>query len=197
MKKSKLGIFLIVLVFIIGFGSLWASLPIRYICPMRMGSIYDCQFSLINPNDLNSSEDETPIQWVILETKTRVIAVGIVIVCYIIAGIVFFINRTDRLNQKNMAINILPNEEQRKKLNELISLAFIEIRLIAAEGRGKQASDLADAFHNISREMYGWGTFSWDIFRGMLQDYQEKYHGEFYFGITDYIRRLDEIQKYS
>lgn len=84
MKKSNWVIFLILLVFIIGLGSLWVSLPMRYICPMHMASIYDCKFSLINPKDLNFPEEEIPIEWVISETKARAIAVGFVIVSYVI-----------------------------------------------------------------------------------------------------------------
>ncbi len=89
----------------------------------------------------------------------------------------------------------LPNEEQRKKLNELIALAFIEIRIIAAEGKNRQTSELADAFHNIPREMYGYGRFSWNNFIGMVRGYQDKYHVEDYFGKTDYITRIEEIRK--
>lgn len=87
----------------------------------------------------------------------------------------------------------LPSENQKRALGELIQYAFVEIRIIGSEGKGNQASDLADIFHNVSREMFGWGSWNPDIFRGMLQDYQDKYHGESYFGKFDYVMRFNEI----
>ncbi len=47
----------------------------------------------------------------------------------------------------------LPTEEERSKLGEIIAFAF----------------------HNLPREMYGWGNFDWRITRGMMQSYEEKW----------------------
>ncbi len=68
----------------------------------------------------------------------------------------------------------LPTEEQREKLGEIIAFAFIEIRLLGWAGKSAQAADLAEAFHNLPREMYGDGHFSWRITRGIMEWYQDK-----------------------
>ena len=52
----------------------------------------------------------------------------------------------------------LPTNDQRAALGEMVQFAFCEIRVIA-EDHGTQAADLADAFHNIPREIHGWGTW--------------------------------------
>jgi hypothetical protein len=85
----------------------------------------------------------------------------------------------------------LPTEPQRKALCEMLAAALIEIRIAAGGGGGVdalQASDLADAFHNLPREMYGWGSWSVADFRGRLAYYQEKYPGG-----PDYVKMLDTI----
>lgn len=87
----------------------------------------------------------------------------------------------------------LPTEQQRERMMELVQAAFVEIRLIATEGKGQQASDLADAFHNLPREIYGWGSWDIGITRGMLQDYQDKYHQADYSGMRDYVGMFDAI----
>ncbi len=85
----------------------------------------------------------------------------------------------------------LPTEDQREALSELISLALVRIRHHCREGNVEQAEELADAFHNIPREMYGWGRFQWRAFRGMLELYESKYCD----GDGPFTKRLDEIHK--
>ena len=70
--------------------------------------------------------------------------------------------------------------------------AFVEIRLLGGEGRAKQSSDLADAFHNVGREMYGWGSWSVTAFRSMLEHYVTKYRAADRLGGRDYVAILDE-----
>ncbi len=70
----------------------------------------------------------------------------------------------------------LPNERQRQGLCEMIAAAFEEIRLLGWDGKAAQAADLADAFHNVPREMYGRGKWSPDTFRRALEGYHQKYH---------------------
>ena len=72
----------------------------------------------------------------------------------------------------------------------MVQSALVEIRLIA-ESRGKQAADLADAFHNLPREAEGWGQWDPAITRGMLREYQDTYHDEPYPGRRDYVAMLD------
>lgn len=88
----------------------------------------------------------------------------------------------------------LPTEKQKEMLCEMIAHAFIEIRILGWQNRSLQAADLADAFHNIPKEMYGWGSFSWHIFEGMLRSYQQKYHQEKYSGLCDYLLWLQRIK---
>ena len=85
----------------------------------------------------------------------------------------------------------LPTESQREALSELIAFALVKIRQHCREGNVEQAEELADAFHNIPREMYGWGLFQWNAFRGMLEVYEAKYHED----DGPFTKRLDEIRK--
>jgi hypothetical protein len=91
--------------------------------------------------------------------------------------------------------NLLPTELQKKMLCQMIHYAFVEMRILGWDGKSKQVADLADAFHNLPTEMYGIGSFNWTLLRGMLQDYQDKYHGEKYSGKRNYTQMLDEIRE--
>lgn len=87
----------------------------------------------------------------------------------------------------------LPKDEQRVRLLDMVAMALVEIRLLGLAGRAQQASDLADAFHNIPREVFGWGSWSTEITSGMLQTYQDKYHHEAYSGKTNYVGLFQSI----
>jgi hypothetical protein len=68
----------------------------------------------------------------------------------------------------------------------------VEIRALGWAGKAEQASDLADAFHNLPKEMYGWGRWDVGVFRQMLQHYQKKYmRAENH--PSDYVAMLDRI----
>ncbi len=97
------------------------------------------------------------------------------------------------LNMAMSSSDPLPTEGQRKRLGELLHKAFLEIRVLGWEGKPEQAADLADAFHNLPVEMYGWGAFSWDVLRGDLRHYEQKYGGVRGFA-SDYTTLLDEIR---
>ena len=43
--------------------------------------------------------------------------------------------------------------------------------------------------------MYGWGDFSWEIFRGMLEAYQRKWRGKSTVALRDYVEMLDEVRR--
>ena len=89
----------------------------------------------------------------------------------------------------------LPTPKQREMLCDMIYHAFVELRLLGWDGHSERAADLADAFHNIPKEMYGWGSFSWSRFRGMLERYQSKWRGKSTVVLKDYVAMLDEIRK--
>ena len=63
----------------------------------------------------------------------------------------------------------LPNEMQRRKLCELLHVVFVDIRNIAGSGAAQQASDLADAFHNLPHEIWA-PYFSFSYFRKAFLD---------------------------
>ena len=86
----------------------------------------------------------------------------------------------------------LPTEQQRELLCDMIHAAFIELRLLGWAGEAAAAADLADAFHNIPKEMFGWGTFRWDAFRGMLNHYQGKWRNKL--SGRDYVEMLEQIR---
>jgi len=70
------------------------------------------------------------------------------------------------------------SNEQRDKLCEMMYFAFLEIRSLGGQGKAEQAADLADAFHNLPKDMW---TDSFDLveFRNLyLRPYQEKYSGQ-------------------
>lgn len=49
----------------------------------------------------------------------------------------------------------LPTEAQRKRLCALLATVFVHIRTLARESGDANIEALADAFHNLPREMYG------------------------------------------
>ena len=68
-------------------------------------------------------------------------------------------------------IDALPTEQQRRLLNEVVSLALVEIRHLCGLGLSHQAGHLADVMHNIPREMYGWGDWSWQLTVQLAAEY--------------------------
>lgn len=89
----------------------------------------------------------------------------------------------------------LPTARQRELLCDMIHAAFVEVRVLGQAGLAEQAADLADAFHNIPKEMYGWGGFTWAGFRGMLARYQRKWRGSDWVSGPDYLAMLDQVQR--
>jgi len=87
----------------------------------------------------------------------------------------------------------LPTDGQRAGLCEIIASAFIELRLLGWDGKATQAADLAGAFHNLPREMYGYGRFNWQITRGLLQWYEDKWPDQRHNQRHRYTVMLDKI----
>lgn len=86
----------------------------------------------------------------------------------------------------------LPNDEQRKKLCDMLHQALVEIRMLAGSGHGEQASDLADAFHNLPHEIWQ-NYFSISTFRdSFLVPYYRKWPVR---QPHDYIALLDEVER--
>lgn len=84
----------------------------------------------------------------------------------------------------------LPTDAQRRKLCEMMHMAFVEMRLLGWGGKAEQAADLADAFHNLPTDIWS-EDFSLQFFRdSFLGVYQRKYP----VGRTrDYVAMVDEI----
>lgn len=86
----------------------------------------------------------------------------------------------------------LPNPTQQKKLCDLLHHALVDIRTLAGSGRSAQASDLADAFHNLPQEIWC-NSFSISSFRqAFLVPYYRKWPDR---RPLDYIGLLDEVEK--
>jgi hypothetical protein len=81
-------------------------------------------------------------------------------------------------------------DDHRKKLCELVHWAFVEIRLLGSTGKAEQAADLADAFHNLPKEIWK-EEFSLEYFRdAFLAVYQQKHpEGR----VRDYVGVVNEI----
>jgi len=79
-------------------------------------------------------------------------------------------------------------DAQRRELCKMIYRAFIEIRAMGS-AKATQASDLADAFHNLPNDIWR-NDFSFQFFRNsFLMAYKNKYPT----GTFDYVAMLDEI----
>jgi hypothetical protein len=86
----------------------------------------------------------------------------------------------------------LPNDAQRKKLCDMLHNALVDIRGLAMAGRGEQAHDLADAFHNLPQEIWR-DYFSITHFReAFLVPYYRRWPDR---RPWDYIALLDEVEK--
>jgi hypothetical protein len=69
-------------------------------------------------------------------------------------------------------------DAHRRKLGELLYFALAEIRSLGCAGKSQQAADLADAFHNLPKDMWK-EEFSLEFFRdAFLAAYHEKYQGQ-------------------
>jgi hypothetical protein len=81
-------------------------------------------------------------------------------------------------------------DAHRKKLCELMHFAFVEIRQLGLAGKSEQAGDLADAFHNLPKDMWK-EDFSLEFLRGaFLAPYQEQYpEGR----VRDYVAVVNEM----
>lgn len=69
---------------------------------------------------------------------------------------------------------MLPTEDQRRRLCEMLHRALLEIRILGWGGNASQAGDLADAFHNLPIYMIS-QDFDVYLFRHFLEVYQNKY----------------------
>jgi hypothetical protein len=69
---------------------------------------------------------------------------------------------------------------------------MVDIRNLAASGHGEQASDLADAFHNLPHEIWC-DYFSFSFFRdAFLVPYYRKWPDRHF---RDFIVLIDEVEK--
>jgi hypothetical protein len=84
------------------------------------------------------------------------------------------------------------NHAQQQKLSDMLHLALIQIRMLAGAGHGAQASDLADAFHNLPQEIWS-RDFSISFFReAFLVPYYRKWPDRKPY---DYVALLDEVAR--
>ena len=67
------------------------------------------------------------------------------------------------------------SDAQRDKLCDMMYHAFLEIRILGWAGKAQQAADLADAFHNLPKDMWTENFCLEDYRETFLTVYQEKY----------------------
>ncbi len=80
--------------------------------------------------------------------------------------------------------------KRKEKLADLLYWALLDIRNLGVTGKAQQASDLADAFHNLPMGMFQEG-FSLLTFRDQyLVPYQNKYPGP---RPKDYVAAVSEM----
>jgi hypothetical protein len=87
----------------------------------------------------------------------------------------------------------LPTERQRRLLNEVVSDALVEIRHLCRAKLSVQAEHLADVMHNIPREMYGWGGWSWQLTERLAAEYNSRWSGSESMPLFDYAARINSI----
>jgi uncharacterized protein (DUF2267 family) len=84
-------------------------------------------------------------------------------------------------NSKNVGQkDVIPNEQQRREMCELLHYAFTDIRTYAHEGKYLEAAELADIFHNIPNEMYGDGLWDLATLIQRIETHQKKNGGRDY-----------------
>jgi hypothetical protein len=66
-------------------------------------------------------------------------------------------------------------DDQRIRLCEIMADAFVEIRMLCREGNATQASDLADAFHNLPLALWDKNYDLKSICDGDWTFYRDKY----------------------
>jgi hypothetical protein len=83
------------------------------------------------------------------------------------------------------------SENQRRRLCNLMSDAFLEMRWLGWSGRAAQAADLADAFHNLPKGLWQ-DEFNLVLFRdSYLLPYERKYRPDE--RIESYVKAVDAI----
>lgn len=91
----------------------------------------------------------------------------------------------------------LPNEQQRILLSEVVSDALVEIRQLCRAKRAAQAEDLADVMHNVPKEIYGWGAWSWQLTEGLAAEYTARWSSSESPPLFDYAARIRSIHEAS
>jgi hypothetical protein len=90
------------------------------------------------------------------------------------------------MNENNERLS----DAQRDKLCDMIYHAFLEIRILGWAGKANQAADLADAFHNLPKDMWT-ENFSLEDYRDtFLKAYQEKYPDQ---SNRNYVAMINQI----
>jgi hypothetical protein len=81
-------------------------------------------------------------------------------------------------------------ETHRRKLCEMMSFAFAELRRLGRAGKSEQVADLAETFHGLPKSMWE-EDFNVEFFRdAFLIPYREKYPGD---RTRDYVALMNEI----
>lgn len=81
------------------------------------------------------------------------------------------------------------NDEQRRKLSELVYGALVEIRSLERDGKHEQARAVADLFHNVP--MLIWTPwFSFSFLRERVLAYHEQFAGSGHVNFAEWLARI-------
>lgn len=80
-----------------------------------------------------------------------------------------------------------PTHEQQRALCSVVARAIVEIRSLARDSGNRQIEDLADAIHNLPRDMFEQDAWNPELARGALRDYADRYSRSGYLSEFDRI----------
>jgi hypothetical protein len=87
-RKSFAPTVVIILVFLLALGGIWASMPMKFIWHLHTGTPKDSIFTLIDPDKMEVSDNELHFQWGIAEIKARSAVLGSILLLYLL--IIYF-----------------------------------------------------------------------------------------------------------
>jgi hypothetical protein len=86
------------------------------------------------------------------------------------------------------------NEDQTALLLEMIHFAFLDIRALCYLGNAAQAADLADAFHNLPKDLKAERVVLEQFREEYLKPYHEKYPGN---TTWNYVKLINQILEHG
>lgn len=98
-KKSIAPTVVIILVFLLAFGGMWVSMPMKFVLSMHTGTPNDSVFTIIDPDKMNIPENQLHFRWAIAEIKGRIAVLGSIIFIYL-CTVYFYVRYRDAANKR-------------------------------------------------------------------------------------------------